>query len=155
MKYLLLIALLAIFNISHACGFKDYECIKQTQLRSQQASEQHLKRYNQDYQYNERHFVSGRYDNTPVQLTGRYNHNVQVYAHNSSVTGIGNDASIVSIDHNTQHNRVTINATGNIQNTAVAMTSQSVCASLVCNRSHSGKGIIVNINNATVTNTIK
>lgn len=157
MKYLIVVLLLSFFNTSYACGYKDYDCIKQQKNQNSLAVNQHTDKYNKDYHYNQKYFVYGNYDQTPVQLDSHHNHNIRIYAHNSHVTSNHSDAAIVSIDNSSRHNNITLNATGNIRNTSTNndIRSSAICVSLVCNHGDNAKGITVNIKDANITNTVK
>lgn len=152
MKYCILLLAL-ICTHSYACGTKDYDCIKEQYNQSKKAVYNYDNKYQKEYNYNEKIIVKGQYDSSPVKLDGRYNHNIRVYANGTNINSSTGTASIVDIKPLAYHNQVTVNATGTIRQSASNMTSYDTCVALVCNRSSSEQGVIVNIRNAQVTNT--
>lgn len=154
MRYFVL-ALVVMCTHSYACGVKDYDCIKEQYNQSKKATYGYDNKYQTGYNYNEKVIVKGQYDSSPVELDGRYNHNIRVYANGTNINSGTGTASIVNIRPSAYHNRVTVNATGTIRQSASSKASYDTCVALVCNRSSSGQGVIVNIRNAQVTNTVK
>lgn len=153
---LFLILLLSIGGSGsvYACGSKDYQCLKQKYQQEKSKLNDYSNRYSNEYNYNQKIFVHGKYDSTPVEINGKYNHNIRVYANNTEVIG-GNDASVINVDKNSYRNKITINASGIIRNEARSIVSMDTCVALICDRSHSNQGVIVNINNANISNTVR
>lgn len=158
MKYLIYATSLFYLNISfiYACTPKDYNCIKDNYIQSKKNIDQ--KSYNQvkNYNYNQKHYISGQYDQAPIQLNDYYNHNIKIYARNTQVTNTGGNASIVNIGSSSHYNRITLNATGNIQNTAIDIRSKDICVSLICSQNNANNNTFdININNANINHTIR
>ncbi len=141
-----------------SCGYKDYQCIKQEYNRSKVASYDYAKRYNKSYNTNKKIYLHGKYNSSPIDLDSNHNRNVKIYANNTRVNSSDNTASLINLHPSSRHNynNISLNVTGNIQNTATSIASTDTCSALVCNRDKNGtSGITVNIRNASISNTIK
>lgn len=155
MKILSILLAMLISTHSYACAFKDYECMKQKQIQSHAPTQKYDNNPQRTYRYNEKIYISGTHDNSALQITDTYNHNIYVHAHNTNIRSDSGTGALVDIDSASTHNNIKLNVSGVATTNVRNMTSLETCVSLVCNRGSNNSGIKIKVDNAMINTTVR